>query len=91
MASHLTPNLVVATLAVVALSLTVVALRAWWFTRSRKVLILAAAFLLFFAKGTFLSIGLFTSPTWQQDLFLPSLVVDVGVLLLFYWAMLRRS
>lgn len=83
-------NLVVAVYTVFALLVSVAAWRAWGYTRSGKVLLLATAFTLLLVKGVFLSIGLFWIPEWEA-LFVPSLGLDLVVIVLFYFAVLRRS
>ncbi len=80
-------NLVTAALTVIALGLTLVAARAWRHARSRKVGLLTLGFALFLAKGLMLSIGLFTAPDWNR-LLLPSLVFDLGILGVFYVAVM---
>lgn len=84
-------NVVTAAVTVVALVLMLVAARSWWYTRSQKVLLLSLAFGLFFVKGLVLSVGLFLASDWAQRLLLPSLVLDLVALGLFYGAVLRRS
>jgi hypothetical protein len=84
-------NLATAALTVLALALTIIALRAWMHTRSRKVLFLALGFGLFFAKGVVLSIGLFTTAEWEDRFLLPSLLLDLVALSLFYASVLKRS
>jgi hypothetical protein len=56
-------NIATAGLTVVALGLTVIAVRAWLHRRSRKVGLLATGFGLFLVKGLMLSVGLF----WADD------------------------
>lgn len=83
-------NLVVAAYAVLTLIVGLAAWRAWWFARSPKVLLLAFGFSLLFLKAVFLAIGLFWVPDWES-LFVPSLVLDLVVIALFYLAVLHRS
>lgn len=80
-------NLVTAAFTVVALGLTLIAFRAYRHSRSRKVLLLAVGFLLFLAKGAMLSAGLFLVSPWNS-LLLPSLVLDLAILGVFYVAVL---
>lgn len=84
-------NVVTAGVTVVALVLSLVAFRSWWFTRSGKVLLLALGFSLFFVKGVIVSAGLFLSRDWGERFLLPSLLIDLCALGLFYGAVLRRS
>jgi len=83
-------NIATASLTVFALALTLIALRAWRFSGSRKVLLLAAGFALFFAKGLVLSLGLFVVPDWEE-LLLPSVLFDLSILTVFYLAALKRG
>lgn len=80
-------NVATAGLTVVALGLTVIALRAWLHRRTRKVGLLAAGFGLFLVKGLMLSAGLFWAGDWSS-LLTPSLLIDLGVLGVFYAAVL---
>lgn len=80
-------NVATAGLTVVALGLTVIALRAWLHRRSRKVGLLALGFGLFLAKGLMLSVGLFWTQSWGS-LLTPSLLIDLAVLGVFYAAVL---
>lgn len=65
-----------------------ISLRAWHHARSQKVLLLASGFILFFLKGLVLTIGLFTITPWDQ-LLVPSLLFDIGILAVFYLAILK--
>lgn len=80
-------NLVTAAFTVVALGLTLISARAYRHSRSRKVLMLTLGFLLFLVKGAMLSAGLFLVAPWEQ-LLLPSIVLDLAILGVFYLAVL---
>lgn len=80
-------NLVTAALTVVALGLTLIAFRAWRHSRSNKVGLLTLGFTLFLIKGAMLSAGLFYVTPWEQ-LLVPSIVLDLGILAVFYAAVL---
>ena len=82
-------NLATAAITITAGLLAVVALRAWTHTRSRKVLLVAVAFLVFFLKALVLSAALFTTGRWGEEFLPVSVVADLLVLLLFYAAILR--
>lgn len=84
-------NLAAASLTVLALALVLVALRAWWHARSDKVLYLAIAFGLILAKGLVLTVALFLPAGWSGNVVLSTLMLDLGVLVLFYAAVLRKS
>lgn len=83
-------NLIVAAYTVLAMIVSLAAWRAWRYSRSRKILLLAVAFTVLLAKAVFLAIGLFWVPEWEA-LFVPSLILDLVVIVLFYLAVLRRS
>lgn len=80
-------NVVTAALIVVAIVMTGIAFRAWRHSRSRKVLFLTLGFGLFLVKGLILGVGLFTVTPWEQ-LLIPSIVFDLGILAMFYMAAL---
>lgn len=84
-------NVATAAMTVAAAVLTTIAVVAWGHTRSRKVLMLAVGFGLFFVKGVILSVGLFTTTTWASALLPFSILFDLAILLLFYLAVLQRS
>ncbi|MHB1262643.1 MAG: hypothetical protein ACYC2H_13125 [Thermoplasmatota archaeon] len=83
-------SLGVAALTGVAAFLTVLAIRAWRLTGSRKVLMLSLAFAVFLAKGLLFSAALFVVADWR-DLLVPGLAFDVVALVLLYLAALRPS
>lgn len=80
-------NIATAALTVVALGLTVIALRAYRQRPNRKVGLLALGFGLFLLKGLVLSVGLFVLRDWDS-LLTPSIVFDLGILGVFYAAVL---
>lgn len=84
-------NIATAAFTVFALALFAISLRAWYFTRSPKVLLLAMGFGLMFTKAIVLSVLLFTSRTWGESAMLASLLIDLAVLSVFYMAVLKRS
>ncbi len=84
-------NLAAAAVTVVALALALVAARSWWHTRSQKVLLLATGFALFFVKGVIISVILFREVAWEEKVFLPSLLIDLGILAVFYVAVLTPT
>lgn len=84
-------SLAVGLLTAVAALLLAVSARSWLHTRSRRVLLLASAFALFFVKGLLLTVGIFRDATWEKSLAAPGLALDVAALLLLYVAVLRRD
>jgi len=83
-------SVAVGALTAAALLLTLLALRAWRHSGSRKVLFLALAFAVVLAKGLLFSVGLFVARPWS-DLVLPGLALDVAALALLYLAALRPA
>ena len=83
-------NILLAAVAVFALALTVIALLAWRRTGDRHMLVLAAAFGAFFAKGLTLTIALFLQVLTLTELFILALTFDLFILALFYGFTLRR-
>lgn len=84
-------NLLTAATTVTAAVLTLVAIRAWQHTGQAKVGLIAIAFGLFFVKGLVLSAGLFLTTSWGEALLPWSVALDLGILVLFYLAILKRS
>lgn len=83
-------NVIVASVMVLALTLTLIALLAWRRTRDRNIVFLGIAFAAFFVKGLILSIALFLT-----DIAPPTLMIlwgsfDLAILALFYGFTLRR-
>lgn len=83
-------NIIFAALTVFALALTVIAFFAWRRARDGHLLLLTAAFGVFFVKGLFLTAALFDG--WQDlsQLLILSAGFDLIVLALFYGFTLRR-
>ncbi len=83
-------NLIVAGVSVLAFALTVIGGLAYRRARERSLLILTAAFALFFVKGLALSAYLFLGVTDLTTLFLVVGGFDAVILALFYVFTLRR-
>ncbi len=83
-------NILFAALTVFAFALTVIGFLAWRRARDGHLLILTAAFAVFFVKGLFLTVALFDG--WQDlsQLLILSAGFDLVVLALFYGLTLRR-
>jgi predicted exporter len=84
-------SIVTAAMTLTAGAVAVVAWRAALYSRSPKVILLALGFALFFLKGLVLSIALFWAGAWGADFLMTMVLIDLGILLLFYLAILRRS
>jgi len=83
-------NIIVAGVSVLALALTVIGTLAYRRTRERSLIVLSAAFAVFFVKGLALSAYLFLGVTDLTTLFLVVGGFDVFILALFYVFTLRR-
>ena len=83
-------NVLFAALTVFALALTVIAVLAWRRARDVHLLLLTAAFTLFFVNGLVLTVALFAG--WQDlaQLLIFSAGFDLVILALFYGFTLRR-
>ena len=85
----LVENAVAGFLTVFALLLAVLAVLAWRRSRNPKVLGIALAFALFFAKGLLVTVALFTTAA-LDTVWVPMAGFDTAALLAFYVAALRR-
>ena len=83
-------NIIIAGVSVLALALTVIGALAYRRTRERSIVVLTAAFAVFFVKGLALSAYLFLGVTDLTTLFLVAGGFDVVILALFYVFTLRR-
>lgn len=83
-------NIVAAGVTLFAFLLTVISVAAFRRTGDRGLLLLAAAFGIFFGKGITITLFLFFRTPSLATLFLASGVFDLAVLSLFYVTTLRR-
>lgn len=83
-------NVLLASVTVVALALCAISLLAWRRARDVHLILLSAAFAIFFVKGLFLTIALFDGWTDLAGLLVLSSVFDLAILVLFYGFTLRR-
>lgn len=83
-------NILLAAVTVVAFALAAISLLAWRRARDTHLILLAAAFVIFFVKGLFLTIALFANWTDVAGLLVLSSVFDLIILALFYGFTLRR-
>lgn len=84
-------NLAAGALVVLSLALVIIALRSWRHSGSSKTLLLALGFALFLCKAVLVGVGLFQWADVEHRLFLPGLVLDLGILSVFYLAIFKRS
>ena len=83
-------NVLLAAVTVVAFALCTISLVAWRRARDGHLLLLGAAFAIFFVKGLFLTAALFGGWTDLSGLLVLSSVFDLAILALFYGFTLRR-
>jgi hypothetical protein len=83
-------NILLAAVTVVAFALGAISLSAWRRARDTHLLLLAAAFAVFFVKGLFLTVALFAGWTDLAGVLVLSSVFDLVILVLFYGFTLRR-
>lgn len=83
-------NIILAAVTVFSLALTVISLMAWRRSRDPHLLFLVGAFLVFAAKGLFLSTTIFLGWTDLAQLIVLSGFLDMAILALFYGFTLRR-
>lgn len=83
-------NVLLAAVTVVAFALCAISVLAWRRARDTHLILLGAAFAVFFAKGLFLTVALFEG--WQDlgQLLVLSSIFDLAILALFYGFTLRR-
>lgn len=84
-------NLAAGAMLLVSFVLSLLALRAWNHKRSDKVLLIAGAFLLFFLKAAIISAALFLSTSWAEDVLPASVLIDLAILGLFYFAIFAQG
>ncbi len=83
-------NVLLAAVTVVAFALCLISTVAWRRARDAHLLLLGAAFAIFFVKGLFLTVALFAGWTDLASLLVVSSVFDLAILVLFYGFTLRR-
>lgn len=83
-------NILLAAVTVVAFALCLIALLAWRRVRDVHMLLLGAAFAIFFVKGLFLTVALFGNWSDLGQLLVLASIFDLVILALFYGFTLRR-
>jgi len=73
------------------LAVTILSARSYARTKSKKVLIVTAAFAVFFVKGAILSYGLMLEEVDWEDLMLIALIMDALVAILLFVAIIARK
>jgi hypothetical protein len=80
----------IAWMTVFSVTLSFISLVSYIRTRNRRILLVSGAFLLFAAKGLALSISLYWPAIMHVTTDLPSLLFDVAILLILYFAAVRQ-
>ena len=83
-------NVLLAAVTVVAFALATISLFAWRRAGDTHFVLLGAAFAIFFVKGLFLTVALFTGWADLAELLVVSSIFDLAILALFYGFTLRR-
>jgi hypothetical protein len=83
-------NLLYAFILVLSLALAAIAFFAFRRSGSRKVLLVTFALLLFVAKGLLFSVQLFTGSLSTDSLWIASGLLDIGILVAIFLAVLKR-
>ena len=82
-------NLVYAFVVIFSLTLAVIAVMAFRESGKPKTMLVAIAFLMFFAKGVLLSVQLFTDVLNDANLWIASGLLDIGILATIFLATLK--
>ncbi len=83
-------NIIYAFIVVFSLSLLIVAIVSFRMSGNAKIGMIAAAFVLFLAKGILFSLQLFTDALSQETLWIGSGLLDIGILATIFLATLKR-
>lgn len=82
-------NIVLGIMTVLAFSLFIISILSYRRSENKKMLFLGGAFISFFVKGLWMTYLLFTEPL-EQYLWLPVLILDTAILIIFYCSTLKR-
>jgi len=82
-------NIVYAFIVVFSLALAIIAANAFMRSGTHKLMLVAIAFTLFFAKGVLLSVQLFTDMLNDVNLWMASGLLDIGILTTIFLATMR--
>jgi len=80
----------IAWMTVFSVTLLIISMLSYARTRNRRILLVGLAFLMFSVKGVALTIGLYWPTVWNVATDLPSLLFDVAILLILYFAAVRE-
>jgi len=83
-------DIFIAWMTVFSVTLFIISLLSYIRTRNGRILLVSLAFLMFSVKGVALSIGLYRPAMLHVTTDLPSLLFDVLILLILYFATLRE-
>ena len=84
-------NISIAVLTILAFTLSIISILAYFRSKKGKLLMVSIGFILFFVKGLWLTYSLFNIPkeSWHPFL-IPIAVLDCIILLLLYISLLKR-
>jgi len=83
-------DLFIAWITVFSVTLFIISVISYLRTRNRRLGLVGLAFFMFSVKGVALTIGLYWPSVWNVTTDLPSLLFDVLILLILYFATLRE-
>jgi hypothetical protein len=83
-------DIFIAWMTVFSVTLFIISLISYVRTRSGRIVLVSLAFLMFSVKGAVLSIGLYRPDLLRVSSDLPSLLFDVLILLILYFATVRE-
>ena len=87
---ELLKDVFIAWMTVFSLTLLVISVISYLRTRNRRLGLVSLAFFMFSAKGVALTCGLYWPAVWNVTTDLPSLLFDVLILLILYFAIMRE-
>lgn len=83
-------DILIAWITVFSFTLFIISVISYFRTGNKRILLVSSAFLLFSIKGIILTMGLYFPEIISVRLDLPSILFDVMILLIIYFAIMRR-
>ncbi len=83
-------DVLIAWMTVFSVTLLLISVISYLRTRNRRLGLVSLAFLMFFAKGVALTVGLYWPSVWNVTADMPSLLFDVLILLILFYATVRE-
>ena len=83
-------DVLIAWMTVFSVTLLIISVISYLRTRNRRLGLVSLAFFMFSAKGVALTIGLYWPSVWNVTADMPSLLFDVLILLILFYATVRE-